>query len=313
MNKALQPLRAAVNRVVVSSSSSLNNWRDAAWNRKAVWLVGDGRSGTTWVANLIDYRKDYRSLYEPFHPLVWPSINYRNPFLYVRPDETEASVEPFARQVFSGMLRHERVDRHSFALRAYSGVLVKDIFANLLLRWVIAQFPHIKSVLLLRNPYAVAVSKLKKGIWMREPSNFLENEKLRTDYLAPFEDVVRSAETPFEKHVCIWAVIYYVALSGLDLERVRVQFYERLYLDFEQEVRDLLGFVEGRMPEGALDARLLKRFEKPSKTDWGESLRGSGKNPLHLWRNKVSDAEVEKGGAVPSVWIPFTTLTLSPA
>ena len=37
--------------------------------KDSVILVGDGRSGTTWIANIVNFRKDFTYLFEPFHPV----------------------------------------------------------------------------------------------------------------------------------------------------------------------------------------------------------------------------------------------------
>ena len=35
---------------------------------KTVFLAGTGRSGTTWLAGLINHDQSYRDVFEPFHP-----------------------------------------------------------------------------------------------------------------------------------------------------------------------------------------------------------------------------------------------------
>ena len=36
--------------------------------KEVIWLIGDVRSGTTWVSNLINHENKYRTMFEPFHP-----------------------------------------------------------------------------------------------------------------------------------------------------------------------------------------------------------------------------------------------------
>jgi len=37
-----------------------------------VFVSGSGRSGTSWLANLCNYRNDFRYLFEPLNPAVLP-------------------------------------------------------------------------------------------------------------------------------------------------------------------------------------------------------------------------------------------------
>ena len=36
------------------------------------WMVGSGRSGTTWLASLINADHTMREVFEPVHPLFFP-------------------------------------------------------------------------------------------------------------------------------------------------------------------------------------------------------------------------------------------------
>jgi hypothetical protein len=34
--------------------------------RNTIFLAGTGRSGTTWLSNIINYKNEYRYMFEPF-------------------------------------------------------------------------------------------------------------------------------------------------------------------------------------------------------------------------------------------------------
>ena len=36
--------------------------------RDTILLAGSGRSGTTWVSDIMNYDNEYRYIFEPFHP-----------------------------------------------------------------------------------------------------------------------------------------------------------------------------------------------------------------------------------------------------
>ncbi len=46
--------------------------------RQTVFVSGVGRSGTTWVANIINYANDYRFMFEPFHPQRVDVVRFRS-------------------------------------------------------------------------------------------------------------------------------------------------------------------------------------------------------------------------------------------
>jgi hypothetical protein len=194
--------------------------------KQAIWIVGDGRSGTTWLADLINVRKTYREMFEPFHPVYLNEMRGVY-WKYLRPHDTDQTFYRLARRVFSGRLQHPRVDAQNKRV-VYNGLLIKDIFAHLFLKWACLRFTHVKKILLMRHPFAVAVSKqkLKGWRWMANPSDFLDCSALYADYLYGFKDLIRETKGYFERQVLIWAVIHYVALNQLERNDVILVFYE---------------------------------------------------------------------------------------
>lgn len=151
--------------------------------KEAIWLVSDGRSGSTWLSDLTNSDRAYRELFDPFHPHIVKKTQNFALFQSLRPDETNSSLGEFLRLIFSGKLNHRRSDVSKSRL-FYKGLLVKDIFAHLLMPWVNRNIPHVKKILLIRNPFAVALSKqkLSKWTWMTEPRKFFEQQDLYNDY-----------------------------------------------------------------------------------------------------------------------------------
>lgn len=128
--------------------------------KEAIWLVSDGRSGSTWLSDLINSDRAYRELFEPFHPHIVNKARHFALFQYLRPEDTNSPAGEFLRLVFSGKFKHLRSDVSKPRL-FYKGLLVKDIFAHLLMPWVNQNISHVKKILLIRNPFAVALSKQK--------------------------------------------------------------------------------------------------------------------------------------------------------
>ena len=102
----------------------LNNYKEI------VWLIGDGRSGSTWVADLISRSRVYRQMFEPFHPGHVKETEGFSPHQYLRPTEEHESIDNFFYNVIAGKFLHPRVDSGNRRL-LYKGILVKDIYAKI--------------------------------------------------------------------------------------------------------------------------------------------------------------------------------------
>ena len=134
---------------------------DLARYDQTVFLAGTGRSGTTWLEDLINFDGSYRVMFEPFHTRrtdVLREWNYRQ---YLRPTNLDEKFVHPATQILSGKVRSKWIDQ--FRCRPIvTRRLIKDIRANLILKWIKHNFPEIRIVLLLRHPCAVASSKLQQ-------------------------------------------------------------------------------------------------------------------------------------------------------
>jgi hypothetical protein len=236
-------------------------------------IVGAARSGTTWVAEIIDSQIPCRLMFEPFNPERVPEFGPFQHFQYMRPDAEHAELLAFCSQLVSGALRGRWVDRHLTHLDPRLR-LIKDIRPLLMLRWFNGRFPQVPLVFLLRHPCAVVLSRMRlrwatdEDIW-----RLLRQPELVTDHLAPFSDVIDRARTDEEKHAVIWCVSNLVPLRQFAAGGLPILHYERLRHEPETEVPRLfqtlgLGFDEhvfgalGRpsrtsqraVPDAAMDA-----------------------------------------------------------
>jgi hypothetical protein len=135
-------------------------------HENAVFLAGVGRSGTTWIANIINYNREYRFIHEPFNPnrvRLVRAFQYKQ---YLRPENREPRYLEPAKAVLSGRMRNRWTDTANKKIFARKR-LIKDIRANLLLKWIHSNFPGIPIILLFRHPCAVANSWMKLG-WGQE-------------------------------------------------------------------------------------------------------------------------------------------------
>lgn len=259
---------------------------------KTLWLIGDGRSGTTWVSNLINHDTYFREMFEPFHPEFVEEMDFISSHYYLSPDEINEKFRSIANQVFSGKLFNLRTDQDN-SPRIYKGLFIKDIFANLLSNWVYQNHSDIKITLLVRNPFAVASSKYAKRDWnwVSDPYTLLKQQSLKNDYLLKFEDLIHEVcreDDYILKQILIWSIIHYVPFKQFKSDQIHVMFYENVFLNPQQEISELSKFIN--KPFTYLSDDIIK---KPSKVV-GDNIN-SGKSPINSWMNTLPSSTIDKG------------------
>src|SRR5579872_5089703 len=74
--------------------------------KSSIFLGGVGRSGTTWVSDVINARNDYRLMFEPFYPEKVPlcrPFRYRQ---YLRPTDSNTTYLTVGQTILSGKIRN---------------------------------------------------------------------------------------------------------------------------------------------------------------------------------------------------------------
>jgi hypothetical protein len=248
-------------------------------HRSSVFLAGSGRSGTTWVSEIINHRNGYRLIFEPFHPGICKNFRRKQ---YLRPDDRREEYLGLARKVLTGGLRSSWTDRFNRKFVARRR-LIKDIRANLLLGWMRENFPGMPIVLLLRHPCAVAASRLALG-WRDSLSETMEQEELVEDFLSPMEAEIRAARHAFERHVFSWCIDNYVPLRQFGPGEIHLAFYENFVVHPEDEIRRLFAFLGEDF-----DRRVYRALRRPSP------LSRKGESPsVDAWRHSVSGSQLER-------------------
>jgi hypothetical protein len=266
----------AVRRVHIDANPDL---------RSTVFVAGTGRSGTAWAANIANYDGSARYMFEPFNPYRVPICNGFRYRQYLRPDDADPRfVEP-ARAILTGRVKNDWIDQ--FNRRFYSTRrVIKEIRANLMLKWLKVRFPEIRLVLMLRHPCADANSRLHLG-WQSHLDEMLGQPDLVADHLAPFESAIRSAGSQFEKHVFLWCIENYVAFRQLEKRDVHLVFYENLCETPKREVEGLFAYLGVPVrPE------VFHRLSQPSELSREESAIVQGGSLVDSWRRQVAPAMI---------------------
>lgn len=251
-------------------------------HKNSVFLAGSGRSGTTWLSQVINYSGGYRYVFEPFNPEKVSAFRHFRSKQYLRPDDRREEFLGPARRVLTGEIRDPWTDRFNGRLVARRR-LIKDIRANLLLGWMRANFPGMPIILLLRHPCAVVASRLALG-WKDNLSETMEQDDLVEDFL-PMEAEIRAAGDDFERHLFLWCIDNYVPMKQFEPGQIHLAFYENLLVNPEEELRRLFAFLDEE-----LDGRVYARLARPSPL----SRKDTPDPSVDEWRSHTSPRRLKR-------------------
>ncbi len=253
--------------------------------RHTVLLFGSPRSGTTWMADCLNAALHARFMFEPFHRRVLTPLGFPEGLLYLPPEVEYPEARQLAEKVFTGRLRNHWVDAQNRCFYS-SNRLIKDVSINLSAKWLLNSYPHVKTVYIIRHPFATALSQKKMG-WTVNIQHLLADKNLQRDFLGSLDPMICSCNTDFDRRILLWCVEQIVPLTQLAPQDVQVVFYEDLRKHPEQELKRLchgLGCTYSN--------RCRAFFQRPSFTSRRDSGRVSGKveNPA----DELTSGEKEK-------------------
>ena len=253
---------------------------------KTIVLAGSGRSGTTWMGNIIAADWSFRTVFEPFDARKVPEAKAAGILLrpYCSLEEECPALYNFTQRALAGKLRSKWVDRQGrrFWARRF---LLKTIRATLLLAWIDENF-HPPIVYLIRHPGAVIVSRCLSG-WESHLDAFLSQPALMRDYLSPYKDAIESAKTEVQKNTVMWCVENVIPLNQLPHYDWILCTYEHLYTEPLKETRRLLSRLG--LKETRARLRAVRRLSHVTRK---ESALRVGGNILTEWKEKLAPKDM---------------------
>lgn len=255
--------------------------------RQSIVVAGTARSGTTWLADIIASQIPCRVMFEPFNPEKVRGFRQFHYFQYMRPAERNSELHSYCQTIFSGNIRHGWIDREISLLKPRYR-LIKEIRANLFLKWINTEFPEIPLLFIIRHPCAVVLSRMKLD-WATDSDiePFLAQSKLIEDFLKDKWDVIKQAETVEEKHALIWCISNLVPLRQFSPNTLNVVFYENLILQPEIEIPRLFQAINLPYKD-----TIFTQTGKPSTTTVRSSAVVTGDNKLTGWQKSLSPAQI---------------------
>jgi hypothetical protein len=256
---------------------------------RTILIAGAPRSGTTWLAELLESSLSARLMFEPFHARLVPEFGYLKPFSYLRPDDVDDRLFESCHRVFDGSLRNPWVDKNLTTVRPRCRI-VKSVRSNLMLAWLLQRFPEISNIFVLRHPCAVVLSRMHYG-WNAEDdlASMLGQPRLVEDHLAPYLERIQSATTTEEKHAILWCITNLVPLRQLGHETLKPLYYEHLYSDRANVLK-----VLGRAVHRDLGNAPQTASERPSRTTTSLSPILRGDDNLRRWQRELSADAVRR-------------------
>jgi hypothetical protein len=260
-----------------------------------IFLAGSGRSGTTWLSEVLNYKQDRRYIFEPFH-----SKRVKGPDLfcqrqYIHPQNTDQKYFNYVNKVLSGRIRSFWTDKFN-RKHLTNKRLIKAIRANLFLKWMHLNFPKMPIIFLIRHPLAVTVSRSKYKGWKPESLEpYLKQELLMQDFLRPFQEVLERSERKYqetgyrlENHLLSWCIENYVVFKQFNPGEIHIVFYEDCCINPDHEIKRLFSYLNTDF-----DADIFKTLGVASKVSRKDSAITTGRNLVSNWQESLSFEEIE--------------------
>lgn len=258
----------------------------------SILLVGSGRSGTTWLGDLItSSMRGVQQIFEPLYPVASAEVrrltgfDERDPYVrsfYLRPHESHPEWENLWYRILSGAFRNYWTDYHKRWYFFANMYLIKEIRANLMLGFIAAKVSP-KIVFLIRHPCGVIYSRVKKvyKVWQASTRDILEQEDLVHDHLLPWVNDLERENDLIGAHAAWWAVENYVAQKQLADSECYFLTYEDLSMNPTEELTRLFSFL------GAKGVKISQRMiREPSRLS-GEKRKweSDALKRLGAWKN----------------------------
>jgi Sulfotransferase family len=239
----------------------------------AIFLAGSGRSGTSWIGDIIASCSGCIPVFEPLHRKVpqvprW-GINSGLPGTYLQPGMAYPEWEAFYEALFAGHISNAwtrqdwvrvpqvleqwplakrigfRLAKIHYQTKYMRGnrYVIKEIRANLMLNWLTKQ-TDARFVYLIRHPCAVIASRMtrikqQELDWVVDVEEILCQPALMRDFLEPFRTIICTATTPIQRQAVLWCVENVIPFTLSKSNDWLVCFYEDFLSEREATLKRL--------------------------------------------------------------------------
>ena len=266
---------------------------------RLVFLVGSGRSGTTWLHKVLCAHWNYRAIFEPLHPLqVKMAKNFAG--LYLTKEDKVHELKIHLDKVCYGKTEeawirwmHMGIDMQTpYTRRLLQYVynipnvkfwaknrVIKFIHANLMVPWLQKQYAC-PIIYLIRNPYAVVASQMKMG-WNTNVHAYVKQKNLMHDFLKKHLEFIKTVGDEIGKLAVLWCIHNKVILQQICNNDATIisRSYEVLMEKPEENVKDIM--QKSGFPEIVISASVKKMLRRI--VPYNDSI--------NKWRSELSSAQ----------------------
>jgi hypothetical protein len=283
-------------------------------------VAGSGRSGTTWILDVLAQANRLRPVFEPLYPGAHP-VAEKFHSTYLEPSQNEPELQDYLTRVFERRETNSfsdyrispaklRFDRTKFrspqAFRIYISTLrklhlrrrefgpsllidkaiVKFIRANWLLPWMLNHFDA-TAALIVRHPAAVADSQLRFiEHWTPDArlARLLESEYIRESYRYQLDSIGSRSLSKFGRLVTIWCIENAIPIKMSRSFGYSTIFYEDLKHDYPQSWERLTSAL--RLSEIPGESS-IRRPSQQSSSRWQKNDGAGGCVDPAAWRQRL--------------------------
>lgn len=287
-----------------------SNWRKLARHAfidldlgpdSTIFISGMARSGTTWLAEILNHDNSQRDILEPFLPAKVKTARVFTTNQYLHPENRDPIFIQHAKKILSGNFRSRWSD---WGNRKFISThrIIKDVRTNLMLKWLLGLRPGMPALFLIRHPLSIHAS-WKKLSWGRgaetkrgDFEQVISQVELLADHPLVANGLARIAQADyFEKSIFLWGILHYVPFRQLNPQDCLIVFYENLVLKPEEE----LGRIFSHLNKPFDYSTLRHKIRTPSKTNYHEkNFTVSPETLIQGWKKDFSAAEISRTGEI---------------
>lgn len=254
-----------------------------------ILVAGLGRSGTTWLAELIANYFQYRIISEPFRHIKLSKYKELLDRPFIPPNKTEKIVFKVYEYIISGKMNIPIVNLNNFYFKP-KGAVIKGITINLALKWIRNNFPKIPIIFIIRHPCAFTSSRIKFGNPIDQRFNqLLKKEYLIENYFHDKKEFIYNCKSEIEKLTVLWCVENFIPLKFMKKEDWIITTYEDLNLNLVAEMKRIVNYID---PTKKFDTKKIKNLTSSStsikKTKDTQIFR------ISKWKTDLSENQIKR-------------------
>ncbi len=254
---------------------------------ESLLVIGSPRSGTTWLSDALSAGATRCQITEPLDPKYSHAGEYGlgSSRTFRHPDDPWPKGKALFDRIFEGRLwaPESLFGNRLWRIPVIDQLVVKCVRANRLLPWLSHHYPQVRTIYIIRDPFAVVASQLT---WPSPPQEVAEDDMaLVRNHFSDKEEFVLSLKTPTQFRALQWSLDQLVPFMFGPLSASVVR-YEALV----REGEELAGRIAAKIdwPWTKASSAMLQRNSRERRTDSPDHTHDSVTERLNHWKKRLS-------------------------